>query len=97
MLVCLRSQNVSSKVVFMESQEHVQPTDVVSKEKHPTFSIHTVITSLKAFLYLARKVNDRFFQFQTTFFYSYLSKSSNSMNEYAFLSGPYLSVNTFSL
>ena len=30
MLVCLRSQNVSSKVVFMESQEHVQPTDIVS-------------------------------------------------------------------
>ena len=58
MLVCLRSQNVSSKVVFMESQEHVQPTDIVSKEKHPTFSIHTVITSLKAFLYPTRKVID---------------------------------------
>ena len=52
---------MSSKVVFMESQEHVQPTDIVSKEKHPTFSIHTVITSLKAFLYPARKVIDRFF------------------------------------
>ena len=30
MLVCLRSQNVSSKVVFMESQEHGQPADIVS-------------------------------------------------------------------